>query len=327
MKDRLESLAHGTGKHATWMLPGADVSVWQGPPVDWREQAGRISWAAVKFTEVQWENGQLVASLNPDAAADWQYLKDSGKGRIAYLYGHPDTPAAATAQMFAAAVTDHGLDDGDGIALDLEITGGKTAAEVATWSDDVAALLQRDLGRLPLIYTFIAFALAGNCSGLGRYPLWIADPSSPAGHPRVPPPWATWTVHQFSWTPLDRDVARFQNVAAMQSALGKTATTDPHSRKDDQMPNGYLLQPGPTPIRAEQRNLDPYSQLLLAACKDAQQAELTVSVLDADGAYDVHVSLDWEHPGIVSFRHPRRTKAVSVERTDAGTDAVAWLLT
>lgn len=49
--------------------------------------------------------------------------------------------------------------------------------------------------------------------------LWIADPSSPAGHPNVVHP---WTIHQYSSAGgLDRNVASFANRGAMAVWAGK----------------------------------------------------------------------------------------------------------
>ena len=115
-----------------------------------------------------------------------------------------------------------GLEDGDGVALDLEVTDGLRAAAVAAWGADVLALLERETSRPPLLYTFISFAEAGNCAGLGKYPLWLADPSSPPGKPRVPAPWKTWAIQQTGISgSIDRDLANFANLAAMRHALGK----------------------------------------------------------------------------------------------------------
>jgi lysozyme len=200
------------------MIPGVDVSSFQGPPADWRTVAGSISWAGVKMTQLS-PGGPY---RNPDASADWAALKSLGKGRVGYLFGHPGMSISATADLFLAELDACGLEDGDGVALDLEVTNGLSAAAVASWAADVLALLERDLDRLPLLYTFLSFAEAGNCAGLGKYALWIADPSSPRGHPRVPAPWKTWALHQFSSAGgIDRDVASFADLAAMRKALGK----------------------------------------------------------------------------------------------------------
>lgn len=199
-------------------LPGVDLSSFQGAPGQWRGMAGSISWAGVKWTE----RSSAGPYINPDAAADWAALGGMGAGRVGYLFGHPSIPPGATVRLFAEAITPV-LTDGDGIALDLEVADGLGAAEVAAWGRSVLALMEKLLHRRPVLYTFLSFAAAGNCTGMGGYPLWIADPSHPAGKPDVPAPWKSWAIHQYASSPLDRDVAAYPSLAAMKAALGKPA--------------------------------------------------------------------------------------------------------
>jgi hypothetical protein len=86
----------------------------------------------------------------------------------------------------------------------------------------VLRVLEIDLGRIPMIYTDIDFAeTEGNFSNHAAYPLWIADPSSKPGRPRVPKPWAKWAVHQYQITgPIDRDLIGWTTAKAMQAYLG-----------------------------------------------------------------------------------------------------------
>jgi lysozyme len=198
---------------------GVDVSVFQGPPPDWRTAAAKFSWAAVKLTEL--EPGG-VRYVNPDAAADWSWLDSHGKGRVAYFFGHPSVSAAETVSFFIGELHKLGLEDSDGVALDLETSDGKTPAEVDAWALAVLEELARKLDRKPLLYTFLSFAQGGNCARLGHFPLWIADPSSRRGHPRVPAPWKHWAIHQWVITgPIDRDVANYKSQQAMFHDLGK----------------------------------------------------------------------------------------------------------
>jgi lysozyme len=212
-------------------LTGVDVSSYNGLPRDWQPVAGPISFAAVKFTEYQPGGFQYV---NPDAAADWAALQAAGHARIGYLYAHPSTSIAETVGLFASVADKLGLDDGDGIAVDLEVNDGRTPlgadgvkpAAVNAWAHDVLAALRARFSRMPLVYTDLAFALAGNCASLGGYPLWIADPSSPEGHPRIPAPWTHWAIHQYvTGGKIDRDVANYPDLATMRKALGKTLVT------------------------------------------------------------------------------------------------------
>jgi GH25 family lysozyme M1 (1,4-beta-N-acetylmuramidase) len=209
------------------LLRGVDVSSFQGLPGNWKHEAGPISWAAVKITELE-PNG--VHYVNPDAAADWAYLDRQNLNRVAYLFGHPSVNAGDTVTFFLSQLHRLGLRDEDGIALDLEVTDGLGPAAVAAWARNVAGQLHHRTGRRPVIYTFLSFAESGNCAGLGSYPLWIADPSSPAGHPRVPGPWRHWTMHQHSITgSIDRDVAKFDSLAAMRAGLGKRKESHVHN--------------------------------------------------------------------------------------------------
>lgn len=201
------------------LITGVDVSSYQGEPGAWRAEAGQIRWAAVKLTELE-PNG--VRYLNADAAADWAYLAEQKMGRLAYLFGHPSVNVLETVEFFTHELRSLGLGDADGVVLDLEVTDGLGPAQVDAWSAEVMASLRWRLHRTPVLYTFLSFAEAGNTASLGKYPLWIADPSSPAGKPRVPLPWKHWTLHQYSISgPIDRDIANFPSLAAMGHALGK----------------------------------------------------------------------------------------------------------
>ncbi len=200
------------------MLRGADVSSAQGAPATWRSAAGSISWAGVKLTELQ-PGG--VRYVNPDAAADWHYLGSAKLGRIAYLFAHPSVDPQDSVDFFVAELRGLGLLETDGIMLDLEQTDGLGPGAVSTWAVRVMTSLEKTLHRTPILYTYLDFASSGNTVGLGKYPLWISDPSSPAGMPKVPPPWTSWAIHQYATSgEIDRDLANFATVKAMQEAFG-----------------------------------------------------------------------------------------------------------
>jgi hypothetical protein len=201
------------------MLAGVDVASFQGSPGSWTSAAGDFSWTAVKLTELE-PNGTKY--VNPDAKADMDWLHTNNKARIGYFFGHPSVDATQTVDFFLSEFNHIGLYDTDGVALDLETADGLSAQRVAAWAVDVQSQLQKRLDRTPLLYTFVDFANEGNCAGLGGYPLWIADPSSPEGHPVVPAPWKTWAIHQYTTIAnIDRDVADYASQSAMVQALGK----------------------------------------------------------------------------------------------------------
>ena len=207
-------------------LYGVDVASWQGPPGDWTGPAGRISWAAVKITEYGPGDSRYI---DPDAVADLAYLSQKRLGRIFYLYAHPATDPAATVAFFVSEARRLGITDHDGVMLDHETTDGKTPAEVSAWAQAVLAGLERELDRLPLLYSYPDFIESGNCAGCEKYPLWISDPNHPAGHPVVPRPWKMWAIHQYSTAaPIDRDLAAYTSLREMQAALGKRGAVPVH---------------------------------------------------------------------------------------------------
>lgn len=285
------------------MLKGIDLSQWQGRPADWQAQAAGIDFAGVKITELEPGGNHYV---NPDAADDWAWLAQHNKGRIGYLYGHPSMSASATVALFAGTISALGVRDGDMLALDLETTSGLRPPDVADWAATVLGLLRREFSRVPLLYTFLSFALSGNCAGLGSFPLWIADISRAAGHPRIPAPWKSWAVHQHSWTPLDRDVAACPSLLAMQQYLGKSGPPPLPKPLEDPM----LLLNGAdadTPIALP----DGARTVRLAATGDT-----TVSVQFAGHATQPGVKLSWGHGHAIPV--PKDAHSLRVWRDPAG---------
>lgn len=212
------SQSDNTPGAAPTTIRGVDVSSFQGPPGDWKNEAGNIVWASTKVTELGPGGSHYV---NPDAAADWEYFAQQKLARIAYLFAHPSTGTADTVEFFASEMQALGLNDADGIMLDLEQTDGLGPGQVTNWAADVMLRLHKRFNRMPILYTYLSFAQAGNTASLGRYPLWISDPSSPPGKPRVPPPWKDWTIHQYVASGIiDRDLAKFATVTAMEQAFG-----------------------------------------------------------------------------------------------------------
>jgi hypothetical protein len=206
-------------------LAGVDVSSYQGTPGQWHSEAGSFDWAAVKLTEFQPDGTRFT---DPQAEADWAGLKADGKGRIAYLFGHPATSVSQTVDLFLSELDRLGVDDADGVALDHEENDGVAADRAAGWGVRVLDRLHSELGRKPLLYTFLDFAHNGYCAGMGQFPLWISDPSSPAGQPEVPAPWKTWAIHQWSITGvIDRDIASYASLTAMAAAIGKPKPAAP----------------------------------------------------------------------------------------------------
>lgn len=298
------------------LMRGVDVASFQGQPASWQAEAGDITWAAVKITELQPSGLRYV---NPDAAADWEWLKAHGKIRVAYLFGHPGTSVAATVEFFIATIRGLGLDDADGIGLDLETTDGRTPAEVDAWALAVLAALETQLGRTPVLYTFLSFAQERNTALLGRYPLWMSDPSSPAGQPRIPAPWTSWLLHQYSTGgTIDRDVARFTDAADLRAALGARTKPDPIPPA----PARQVIQEDPMLLKTGEGAVTPV--VIPAPATAVRFFAAGPAALDVQfhGHTATTVKLD-RAGGSKRIEAPKGCHAVTVIRADTGTVDVA----
>lgn len=293
---------------------GIDVSSFQGA-FDWAAEKGSISFAFAKATE-----GSTIT--DPEFARNWQQMKAIGIVRGAYHFAHPRNGAASDSRAFLAVVRAQGLSSGDLLALDLETTDGLAPAQVAAYARNWCADVKAATGRTPIIYTFISFAREGNCAGLGGHPLWIADPSSPAGHPVVPGPWTTWTFHQYATTLVDRDEFNGDTAALKKFAHPAPARQEEHEVQTGTLVNGANAV---TPISI------PFGSAkeIGFACDNGLQklpsARLRVAVFH--GGWDLHNPIEVDSSKgqtVVKFSKPASTSVVSVQRLDAGDVNVSY---
>jgi lysozyme len=170
--------------------PGLDVSHWQGT-IDWNsvKNAGYV-FAFAKATEG-------LTYKDPNFAANWQGMKSVGLIRGAYHFGHPGQDPIAQADFFVNTVRPV---SGDlQLVLDLEVTDGKTPAQVWAWTQAFCARVKMRTGRPGIIYTGFYFwrDSVGNPTNNLNCPLWLAayvsDPST-----YVPPAWGTWSFWQYT---------------------------------------------------------------------------------------------------------------------------------
>lgn len=155
------------------------------------------SWHGYDFGMVKATEGDYYT--NPDFTRNWDEMKKAGiLSRFAYHYARPSLDPSVQARKLVEHVRTVGLDQHDHFVLDLEETDGLKPYQVSFWAWVFATEVNRLApGHRCLIYTYPAFAHAGNCARLGSWFLWIADYGVAA--PDVPPPWRTWTFWQ--WKP------------------------------------------------------------------------------------------------------------------------------
>ena len=168
-------------------LNGIDVSKYQ-PNVNWPEvlRAGYV----FAFARATYGDGEV----DPDFGSHWRGMKAAGVVRGAYHFFVTAEDATRQADLFVRTVGS--LESGDlPPVLDVEQqsgTGGNIVSGVQTWLD----VVERGLGRRPIIYTGPAFWNANLTDGFGRYPLWVAEYG--VSSPKPVKGWDAWTFWQHS---------------------------------------------------------------------------------------------------------------------------------
>lgn len=292
---------------------------------------GALDWSALKrdyrlqFAIVKATEG--TGFRDPDFPASWAALKGLGLARGAYHFAHPANSPAAEAEFFLGYVRGHGLEDADFLTLDLETDDGLQPHAVAAYASAFCAHLSRSAQRTVPVYTFPAFAEAGNCAGLGSWPLWIASWDGTPGRPVIPAPWETWAVHQYSSQGVDLDVANYPDAAAMTRALGKPRPAPKPAPPEDDVQSGQLAQ-GPNALTVISVPWDSASNIAFGCDNGLQNlppAKLRVAVYDTAWHVSPDVTVDCtKGQTVLRFADKARTGVISVRREDAGDAVVGW---
>ncbi|MFG1706228.1 glycoside hydrolase family 25 protein [Nonomuraea sp. M3C6] len=182
--------------HAHEFAYGQDVSNYE-PAHDWA--ASGAEFGIVKATEG-------TDFTDRAFARHWAEMAGQNMVRGAYHYGRPANDPVAEADFFLSVVNKQPAKPGDLLALDLETTDGKPAAYVNAWAKTWLERVKAKTGVTPLFYSGWNFASKYG-QGLGQYPLWVAHYSKAKGTVTPPPPWKTWTIHQYTDSPVDQNVS------------------------------------------------------------------------------------------------------------------------
>jgi lysozyme len=173
-------------------VKGIDVSKWQGT----------VTWSSVKsdgkvFAFARVNHG--LADVDGQFPTNWSAMKKAGVIRGPYQYFLPNESALDQAKLFVQKIAAAGgLLDGDlPPVLDLEETGGKTAAEIVTAVDVWMKHVEAQTARRPILYTGSYFwddhKLGAKYSTV---PLWTAHYNVTC--PLIPNAWSAWTFWQHS---------------------------------------------------------------------------------------------------------------------------------
>ena len=172
--------------------------------IDVSNFSGEFDWAAtsgLSFGICRASQGLGAAGTNspdPFLAWNWPRIKAKGLARGAYHFLEPGLSGAAQASYFVETVSQVGLETTDMLWLDNETAGSSPAAVAACARDFMARLVSLRPHNPCGVYSYWSFITAGNCAGLGSYPLWLAIYQTAT--PAAPPPWQEWKFWQWSAT-------------------------------------------------------------------------------------------------------------------------------
>ena len=193
--------------------------------IDYYYNDGTPSLAGDDFVVIKASEG---ATFPPDGSIPQWYTEEQNRIRStgavfgAFLFYHPGTDNSAQLANFVKRAN---LRDGDIIQLDCETTDGLGWSTINAQKNDMLAKLKARYPRnRVLLYTYIDFwNHIDSTVGDG---LWIADPSAPAGQPRINTP---WVMHQYATNNVDFDVANFPSAEAFRTwaSFGDNQTGEP----------------------------------------------------------------------------------------------------
>ena len=203
---------------------GIDVSGWQ-PTVDWTGWwAKGKRWTYVKATEGTTFKSKTFSSQYKGSAK-------AGYIRGAYHYANPGGKSGWRQADWFIANGGGWSADGKTLPgmLDLEQGGkkdggicyGLSQTQMLSWISSFRNRYREKTGRHVVIYTNASWwrACTGNTTRFSKSPLFIARWNTTPGV--LPGGWKTWTLWQYTDTPLDQDMFNGSSAQLKKFAKGK----------------------------------------------------------------------------------------------------------
>ncbi|MFF1393387.1 glycoside hydrolase family 25 protein [Streptomyces sp. NPDC058287] len=178
------------------MLRGIDVSSYQST----FDTDGQ-SFVFIKATEGR-------SYVNPRLTAQTKLARDGGCVVGFYHFLWPGN-LTAQAEYFVSKAPEKA---GDLLAVDWETTGEGTRASNAEKDRFIREVKRLRPHHRVLLYTNRNFWLNVDTTSYAGDGLWIADYTT-AGKPRIQ---AAWKFHQYTDSPIDKDVAQFTSKGALR---------------------------------------------------------------------------------------------------------------
>lgn len=278
--------------------------------IDFYYGDGTPSLAGQTFDVIKAAEGD---SFPPDGPIpDW-YASEQAKIRAtgalfgAYLFWHPSIDNAAQLANFQKRAN---LQPGDVVQLDCEVTDGLDWATVNARKNDMLNRLKAAYAQCRvMLYTYLDFwnHLDGNAAD----GLWIADPNSPPGQPKV----QNWLIHQYASSGVDYDIANFPDAAALRTwatALDSGPADPQPARRNDMHVN---LKPNtPEVFTNPAAVLGGTSHLLLAS--DFGDATVRIATFNLKTGWNVlPLATIGRTAGAYKLELPPEVNKVNVEMT------------
>ncbi|MHB9758708.1 glycoside hydrolase family 25 protein [Streptomyces sp. BYX5S] len=178
------------------MIRGIDVSSHQST-----FDTDGVSFVFVKATEGR-------SYVNPRLAAQTKRARDAGCVVGFYHFLWPGN-ITAQAEYFVSKAPEKA---GDLLAADWETTGEGTHASNAEKDKFIREVKRLRPNHRVMLYCNRNYWLNVDTTSYAGDGLWIADYVT-AGRPRIQ---ADWTIHQYTDSPLDKNIADFGTKAAMK---------------------------------------------------------------------------------------------------------------
>jgi hypothetical protein len=236
-------------------VSGIDVANYQ----DSAYNTAGLDFVVVKATEG-------TSYINPKHSAQVATARTHG---LVVAHYHFARPGSVTAQ--ADHFLEHaGARPGDFLVYDWEDPGVSTADKDA-WLRYVQA---KAPGHRVVLYCNRDFWINRDTTSYCADGLWIADPSAPAGHPRVQHP---WLFHQYSSAGgLDRDLGQFADRTALAAWAAGTAT--PQHQEDDMLSLDEIAKAVWAHSMLSPTSRQSHSAETFLRYQDAHHAQLTAQV-------------------------------------------------
>jgi len=246
-------------------IDGADVSHYQDGPFD-LPAAGH---AGARFLAHKATEG--TSYRDPNYQPRRREAKAAGLPFGAYHFARPASSSGLAQAQFFLSVAGPKVGDLRPM-LDLEDHAGLGIEQLTDWAIAFVTEVHRVTGAWPFVYT--PFDLAKRFLQVTDCPLWVARYSNPMWAPRVPAPWRTFTVWQFS-----DGVYGLPNQLA---GIGRCDLNTLHTSKSAMLLANFILGGQPSPVTPDRPVTPPVLRTRVAKVQItfARQRVIDVKQLD-----------------------------------------------